>query len=358
MPIALSSRARDAGLALGFAVLVVGATLANARLHGASITPLELAPLLAGCAALAVRRRHPVAVAAVTLAASAVHYATVEPDGPILLTFVVALYTVAAQGHLRAAVVLGGTALAATAYGEFATPVRHVGDAGLAMLAGWLVASIALGRARRTHVAYLHEAERRAATEERLRIARELHDTLGHHLSLITVQAGAALHRPDEQTSLRALTVIKQSSRDTLGELRSTLGVLRGDRPAPPGLATVDTLVEQARATGLTVTIEVDGERTELPPELDLTAYRLVQEALTNVRRHADASTATVRIHYARRELRVEVIDDGRGGTADPGHGIRGMSERVRLLGGDLSAGGRAGGGYRVSARLPAGALG
>lgn len=358
MPIGLFPRARDAGLALGITAIVVGGTLVHVAADDSPgrLTLWSWALLLVACAALVVRRRYPVAVAVTTLVASGLYYPFVGPDGPIVVTFVVALYTLAACGRVLVAAGLGLVALAATAYGEYLSPVQHVGNAGLAMLTGWLVASIALGRARRTHLAYLREAEQRAATEERLRIARELHDVLGHNLSLINVQAGAALHRPDAETSRAALEVIKRSSKDTLRELRSTLGVLRGASAPAPGLATLDELAEQARATGLTVVTEVDGERKPLPPELDLTAYRLVQEALTNVRRHSGASTATVRISYTSRDLRVEVTDDGRGGRAQPGHGMRGMNERVRALGGDLTAGGQAGGGFRVSARLPQGA--
>ncbi|PXY31061.1 sensor histidine kinase [Prauserella muralis] len=362
LSVGLSTRVRDVLLALSVAVGVAGVTLLQARLGDTpgSFSVWSWALLLGVPATLVVRRRFPAAVAVATLAGSALYYTLVGPDGPIVVAFVVALYSLAAIRPLAVAVVIGAVALAATAYGEAISPRPHLDTPGLLLLGGWIVASVALGRARRAHVAYLREAEERAATEERLRIARELHDVLGHNLSLINVQASAALHRLDADPGQagRALTVVKEASRDTLRELRGTLGVLRRDEAArPPGLAHLDRLIEQARATGLTVVTEVDGEPPRLAPDTDLAAYRLVQEALTNVRKHAGASTATVRIRYTRRELRVEVTDDGAGGGPMPaGNGIKGMSERVRALGGDLSAGSSADGGFRVSARLPQGA--
>ncbi|MFC4002032.1 sensor histidine kinase [Prauserella oleivorans] len=360
MPIALSTRTRDVGVAVLVAAAVVGGALYQGRYGDRPGMPDGWSwLLLVGTPAMLLcRRRFPVAVAAATLIATGVYYATAAIDGPLVLPFVVALYTAAAHGRTTQAAALAVLAIGGVALGEFAGDRRHIDDAAVLMLAGWLVASIALGRARRTHLAYLHEAEQRAATEERLRIARELHDVLGHNLSLINVQAGAALHRIDADPGQArgALDAIKTASRDTLREFRATLGVLRQVDARRPGLDQLDTLIEQARAGGLSVVTEVDGERRPLAPETDLTAYRLVQEALTNVRRHADARTATVRIRYAPRELRVEVADDGRGGAVEPGNGIRGMSERVRALGGDLSAGGQAGGGFRVVARLPQGA--
>ncbi|MEU6643158.1 sensor histidine kinase [Saccharomonospora sp. NPDC046836] len=356
MSIGLSSRARDAGLVLGVGVVVVAGTAVQPGAAGLS-SVWSWVLVVGACAALAVRRRYPVTVAATTLLSCVLAYGVVGADGPILLTFVVALYAVAARGRTVVAAALLLLALGAVVLGETASPQRHIDDPGLLMLTGWLVASIGLGRARHTQLAYAREAEQRAATEERLRIARELHDALGHNLSLINVQAAAALHRLDQnpEQAGTALGAIKQASKESLRELRSTLGVLREVDAQLPGLAHLDTLVEQARAGGLAVVTEVAGERRELAPETDLTAYRLVQEALTNVRRHAGARRATVRIRYKPKELRVEVIDDGKGGQAEAGYGIAGMSERVRALGGDFTTHSQAGGGFRVSARLPQG---
>jgi signal transduction histidine kinase len=214
------------------------------------------------------------------------------------------------------------------------------------------------------------EQSRRQASEERLRIARELHDVLGHHLSLINMRAGVALHLLDTQPPERApeqardaFAAIKQASAEALREVRGVLAALRpADESAPrsptPGLAELDALVEQARAAGLPVTLRLDGLPAQLPAEVDRAAYRIVQEALTNVRRHAGPSaTATVCIGWSPEALAVRVDDDGAGpaatAPAEPGNGIPGMRERAAALGGELSAGGRAGGGFRVDATLP-----
>jgi signal transduction histidine kinase len=374
----LPVRGRAADLAM--AVLVVAVVALSALLRFPSVggfRPLDALLIFIACAALLVRRRYPVAVAVVTLATCGVYYALSTFDGPLLLTFAIALFTVAAEGHTAVALLLAVVAMLMVGYGEVGGDVRHLDDTSLYLLAGWLVAAIAIGGLVRNRRAYLREAEqrmlaadrekeeeaRRRASEERLRIARELHDVLGHHISLINVQAGAALHRldadPDQAAS--ALTSIKQASKDALRDLRATLGVLRQvDEAAPtepaPSLVRLDALVEQAGATGLAVRTEVDGEVRPLPPEVDLAGYRIVQEALTNVTRHADARTAFVRIRYSDHDVRVEIDDDGVGAAGRKthrGNGIRGMDERARALGGELAAGARPTGGFRVHARLP-----
>ncbi|MBQ1014032.1 sensor histidine kinase, partial [Micromonospora sp. M51] len=201
------------------------------------------------------------------------------------------------------------------------------------------------------------EAARRRATEERLRIARELHDVLGHHLSLINVQASAALHRPDPARSEQALTAIKQASKETLHELRATLGVLReegaGAAVPAPGLSRLDDLVRTAGRPELEIRTEL-AETRPLPPEVDLAVYRIVQEALTNVARHAGATTAVVRVRPDHDDVLVEVEDDGTSQPGTPGSGISGMRERARALGGSLTTGSQPDGGFRVCARLPA----
>jgi signal transduction histidine kinase len=206
------------------------------------------------------------------------------------------------------------------------------------------------------------EEDRRRAGEERMRIARELHDVLAHNISLINVQAGVALHLMDEQPgqSRSALEAIKQASNDALHELRSVLDILRqgGDAPRSPtsGLDSLDGLVANAAAAGLEVRIRVEGTPRALPAGVDLAAFRIVQEALTNVTRHAGPATATVLVAYGDDGLTVQVDDDGKGvGSAGgrSGNGIRGMRERAAALGGELFTGPRAGGGFRVSAHLP-----
>jgi signal transduction histidine kinase len=206
------------------------------------------------------------------------------------------------------------------------------------------------------------EARRRAG-EERLRIARELHDVLAHNISLINVQAGVALHLMDEQPgqSRSALVAIKQASNDALEELRSVLDVLRQGEEQPPrapasDLAHLNSLVAGVSATGLEVRTRVEGTPRPLPAGVDLAAFRIVQEALTNLTRHAGPASATVLVGYGSEELTAQVDDDGRGPAsngAGQGNGIRGMRERAAALGGELAAGPRPGGGFRVRARLP-----
>jgi signal transduction histidine kinase len=210
------------------------------------------------------------------------------------------------------------------------------------------------------------EKARQAVIQERLRIARELHDVLAHNISLINVQAGVALHLMDEQPgqSRSALIAIKQASNDALRELRSVLDILRQGAEAPrsptSGLESLDGLVANAQAAGQAVRTRVAGTPRPLPAGVDLAAFRIVQEALTNVTRHAGKATATVLVGYGDGELTVQVDDDGRGpsgsGALEPeggGNGIRGMRERAAALDGELEVGPRPGGGFRVAARLP-----
>ncbi|MDX5460293.1 sensor histidine kinase [Micromonospora tulbaghiae] len=338
-------------------------------------TTAELVALLAvvaSSAALYLRRRYPVTVGAVALAAVAAYGALLHRPGPIMLVFVVALYTVVDEGHLAVAVGLGLASVVSFAVADSYTRTGVSGNGATLLHAGWLVAVIVgVTRNRRAYLAEVQarvlaaeqrkeEEARHRATEERLRIARELHDLLGHHLSLISVQASAALHRPDPERSAEALAVIKQTSRETLRELRAALGVLRQEGTTPshpaPGLDRLDELVTTAGRRGLTVRTKVT-ETGPLPPEVDLSAYRIVQEALTNVSRHAGASTAVVRVVPDGDEVLVEVADDGAGPTgppdAPPGNGILGMGERARALGGSLTTGPGPDGGFLVRARLP-----
>jgi signal transduction histidine kinase len=201
---------------------------------------------------------------------------------------------------------------------------------------------------------------RSAVTDERARIARELHDVIAHSLSVIVIQAAAERRVLGEEhaATKEVLGSIEHTGRQALVELRRLLGVIRksDDRPAlrpQPTLEHLDELLEQVREAGLTVQLQTQGERVPLPPGVDLSAYRIVQEALTNVLKHADASHAEVLVCYHPSELDLEVIDDGHGPTDGPGgHGLVGMRERVALYGGILEAGRRDGGGYRLHARL------
>jgi len=206
------------------------------------------------------------------------------------------------------------------------------------------------------------EAAQRRAMEERLRIARELHDSLTHSISVICVQAGVAVHlaRKRGEEAPPALLAIQEASADAARELRTTLSALRDqDNGECSGLGQLHNLVARARAAGLPVTVTVTGEERALPPEVDQAAYRIVQEALTNVSRHADGACASVQLHYTPDALSVQVDDDGAGTPADAGPrpagglGLIGMRERVTALGGRLHAGPRDGGGFGVRAEFP-----
>ena len=201
-----------------------------------------------------------------------------------------------------------------------------------------------------------------AVREERIRIARELHDVVAHSLSMISVQSTAAAHVIDDKPAeaRRALTAISDASHSALDEMRRLLGVLRDDgydasRVPAPGLADLEPLLEQVRAAGPEVETSTKGEPVELPPGLDLTAYRIVQESLTNVVKHAKADRVTLTLTYAPDDLVIEVVDDGRARQTNGrrGLGIEGMRERAAMFGGALEAGPVPAGGYRVEARLP-----
>lgn len=207
------------------------------------------------------------------------------------------------------------------------------------------------------------EAARRRAVEERLHIARELHDSLTHSISVIQVQAGVAVHlaRKRGEDAPPALLAIQEAGADAVRELRATLDVLRSEEYADgSGLGQLDGLVARARAAGLPVTLTVTGAEQPLAPEADQAAYRIVQEALTNVSRHAGDSCATVHLHYTAETISIQVDNDGQGavtgsGTRPSGRGLGlvGMRERVSALGGRLQAGPQDGGGFRVHAELP-----
>jgi signal transduction histidine kinase len=210
------------------------------------------------------------------------------------------------------------------------------------------------------------EAAQRKAMEERLRIARELHDSLTHSISVIQLQAGVAVHlaRKHGEDASPALLAIQEASTDAVRELRETLGALRSEEDTDgSGLSQLDSLVARAQAAGLPVTVSVTGAKRPLPPEADQAAYRIVQEALTNVSRHASQACASIHLHYAPDALSIQVDDDGKGActstaTGAPasgrGLGLVGMRERVAALGGWLQAGPRDEGGFQVRAELPA----
>jgi signal transduction histidine kinase len=368
-------RAVDAWLAAGVAAFGVVGTLGAGGNQPDARPPdaLAWALLLLAAASLPLRRRHPVAVLAVTAAATLTWLLAGYPWGPAFLPLSVAVYTLAAAAPrgrfplLAAAVAaLLAAAVAVGASDADGEPLREelprVLLAWMALLllplwVGWAV------RARRERDA---EQRRRRDDQQRLAVARELHDVVSHSIAMINFRAGVALHVLDRRPgqAREALEAIRDASDGAMQELRATLGVLRhaGDGDAPrapaPGLARLDALAAGMARAGRRVEVLVDGEPAALPPAVDLAAYRVVQESLTNVVRHAGPAAATVRVAYRPTELVVEVSDDGArpaGGANGGGHGIAGMRERVEALGGELDAGPVPAGGFRVRARLPIG---
>ncbi|WP_238015685.1 histidine kinase [Dactylosporangium sp. AC04546] len=413
---------RDAALAVAVALVALagGVAAPPARLPfdaGAALL------LLGGALPLTLRARFPRPVLVVAAACLVGYLVAGYPGVAPAVPAMVALYTVVRAGHR---VTAGATIAAILVLGFAGELLRSAGDPPpdlfqrWFLLIGWMVAASVLGEVFRQHRAYLDEVEQRAADaertreetarrradEERIRIARELHDSLTHSISIIKVQAGVAVHlarRRDEPVPA-ALVAIQQASGDAMRELRDTLEVLRGDAPES-GLARLDALVDGARRAGLPVTVHVDGEPRALPGPVDGAAYRIVQEALTNVSRHAGAATAAVHLGYGEETLTVRVDDTGHGtaargvagsgvpgggvagsvvlgdgvvgrgtagsggagsggaGSGDAGRGdaasprrglgLTGMHERVAALGGSLHAGPRPEGGFTVSATLP-----
>jgi signal transduction histidine kinase len=360
---------------------------------------LAVVLVVTGTVALLARRRWPLAVLAVTVAVSLAYSARTYPQGPSGLPVYAALYTVVVLVERRRLVWLAVAAVAVIAaasevflYGDSQFDGEPVYVAISVVAVGWLAEAV---RARRAYVAELRdravraertreEEARRRVHEERMRIARELHDVVSHTIGVISVQAGVAAHllrrRPDK--AAESLDAIRQASDEALGELHAMLGVLRdGDdgrlplAPAP-GLDQLDALVAQAGGAGVAVRVSVRGAPRRLPAAVDLAAYRVVQESLTNVVRHAGASRAEVTVTHGDSGVVVEVVDDGRGAAADgehgsesasgrrpgdpdrqdrrsAGQGIVGMRERARALGGTLEAGPCPDGGFRVLATLP-----
>lgn len=311
--------------------------------------------LLAGPAALLARERRPHLVAATCFAATALFLARGHAYGPVFLAPIVALFVAGLTARRAATWAVGGAGVLGLLVAEAVE--GDVEWLHLALGAAWLAAVLAVAEVVRVRRDQAAARTRSAAEEQRLRIARELHDVLAHDISMINVQAGVALHLIDEQPeqARTALANIKEASRDALQELRSALELLRGDGAAPlapaPRLADLGALADGVRAGGLDVVLEVPPV-PPLPAAVELAAYRIVQEALTNATRHAAASRVVVRVSFGD-EVAVEVTDDGEGGAAAPGSGIRGMQDRAAGLGGSASAGPLPGGGFRVSARLP-----
>src|SRR5438874_341938 len=329
---------------------------------------------------LAVRRRIPAvtlltAAGALVLGAFLVSHSKGLPIG-VFLAILLAFYSVGAHCDDRRSPLVAAVAVTAIAAAALAGPGTF--SAGGTRPSAWLAFAIAwlVGRdlrRRRLRVVELEdravqlEREREeqtqlAVAEERGRIARELHDVIAHAVSVIVVQAQAGPHlMGDPQRVVGVFRAIESSGRDALVELRRLLGILRSDDQQlaigpQPGLSSLQSLVEQVRTSGLPVELRIEGDPVHLPAGIDLSAYRIVQEALTNVVKHTEDAAAEVVIRYQAHALELDVVDDGRGQAKSrngSGHGLIGMRERVALYGGTLEAGTRDGGGYAVRARLP-----
>ncbi|GAA3197793.1 sensor histidine kinase [Dactylosporangium siamense] len=329
---------------------------------------IAVALLAAGPLLLYAWHRAPGAVLAGNFAATAAYYTLNYRFGPAALSLAVATVVTVAAGRRRTAWLV--TALGLPAYllvsavvGRQETP----GPVAVVAIAAVLCLLLAAGEAVRVTEERRAEArragvaeQRRRVSEERLRVARDLHDVLAHHVSLVNVQANVALRLfdRDPEQARASVAAIKEVSRETLDDLRAALAVLRQDTEVPrrpsAGLGQLDELLARSDEAGLRVTKTVDGPPRQLPTAVDLAAYRIVQEAVTNVRRHSAAGTATLRIAYDDEAVAVTVLDEGpANGPAGDGDGIAGMRERAAGLHGSFEAGRQSGGGFRVHARLP-----
>jgi len=369
----------DAVLGTVFTAVSLIGVLRTADASVGYADPDALGVLLAlGCGLPYFFRRYAPVVSTLTAATFLVVLAVLDyPSGAQSQMLLVAVYSLGshAEGARRlvgfAGVELGVAVVAVVGIPDSST--TNIVLAGASYAAAYFFGSAM--RNRRLYQAQLEEraeilarehdeAAKRAVADERLRIAQELHDVVAHSMGVIAVQAGVGAHviDSDPAEAKRSLDAISVTSRTTLTEIRRLLGVLRADGDAAyapaPGLADLPALVADVGSAGVAVDVVVDGTPGDLPPGVDLTAYRIVQEALTNVLKHAGPAHVTVTVGYAPDAVTLEVVDDGRGTNGRDtagGHGIVGMRERVGVYGGSLEVGPRLGGGFRVAARLPLG---
>ena len=394
---------QDVALALFITVMQVQGTVARVAAEGAprpltDLGNLGYVLLVVSGLAVAFRRRWPVPVFLITALASLVYYGLDFPDGPGWLGLFVALYTLAAYGDGRRSLVIAGAGTGVLAAGWLlaARGIQpHAAIGWVFFRIGASVGSVALGESVRSRRVIAAEAQERAelaertreeeararVDAERLRIAREVHDTVAHAIAIINVQSGVTAHVLDKrpEQAREALQAIEQTSARALREMRAILGVLRDDgdgRMPRPGLGQIDELTAKARDAGLDVTLEATPPAAPLPSAVGSAAYRILQESITNVIRHAGPTRVTVALTSGTDVLEIRVTDEGpraapgddpagphrpaqhaagngAAGPDGPGRGILGMRERCQLLGGELDARPTAGGGFEVTARLP-----
>jgi signal transduction histidine kinase len=362
-------RQRPSLVDLGLFVLVLVPSLGVATRHphpalGAALAGAQTVPLL-------FRRQRPVAV--VTVVAALAVAMIVLGVWLLPLQLAIALYTLAAAPARRATWTVGPASIIAIAL-AIAIAGNHPEFGDLASRVVFLVAAWLFGDSLGSRRRYVREIEekaerlererdseaRRVVAEEQARIARELHDVVAHALSVIVVQAGAAdeVFKIDPMGVEAPIRAIDTAARAALADLRRVLGILQRDAAyePQPGLERIDGLISQVRATGLHVELEIEGVQQPVPVTVDLSAYRIIQEALTNTIKHAEAEHARVSIRYGH-DLQLEIRDDGRGARNGhrAGHGLTGMRQRAAMLGGSVEAKSSPSGGYRVTARLPLG---
>jgi signal transduction histidine kinase len=359
---------------IAIAVVAAAALVADGVRRGeASIGVGDVVLAAVTAAPLIWRSRAPLTVLLLVMAGVIACLAAFEPAGVAVFVVMIALYTVAELGGRRRSLAVGaGTVVVLVAVIVAFQSGGAIGPEDwlrLVLAAGALVvgdtvrsrralAAAALERVAREARDREQEGRRRVAGE-RLRIARELHDTLAHALVAINVRAGVAVHLAEAGGDPQALTEIKDLSAEALGDLRATLSLLRDEQDAAPtspalDLAAVSALVERAKTAGVDVSADVSLNGTTIPSPIGQAGFRIVQEAVTNILRHAGASSASVRVVSIGDALEIDVTDDGHGGAAGAeGHGLRGMAERAVALGGEVAAGPGPAGGWRVHARLP-----
>ena len=374
-------RTFDVVLATVVAAAIVAATVGIETDRGErSFDALAVVLIVVAAGVLALRRRVPMVVLFVITTALALYGLRDYPGGPIYFTWIGAVFavSVSARGPVKVwvpAAVSTGLILVTGLYSAGLVAALFVSWAAGALLLGGSIrgrrAERAVMEERARHLAETREEEaRRRVAEERVRIARDLHDSVAHSLTGISVQAGVGARVLDDrpEDARASLLAIKHASGEALADLRATLRMLRSDEAAPrqpiAGLDRLPSLIESSRAAGLPVEVVIEGGPRPLPPAVDAAAFRIVQESLTNVIRHAGPAHATVAVRHHEGGVEIEVTDDGRGAVASNGgaegrtgggggHGLAGMRERASLLGGEFYAGTRRSGGYHVRARLP-----
>ncbi|WP_090929112.1 sensor histidine kinase [Nonomuraea jiangxiensis] len=368
----MDTRKVDALVAVGALAGIVAGTYGNLSWTGTFERQLDSWGLLlitVSSLSLAFRRTAPLTAGTVAAICGTIYYAAHYPGVFATAPVLAAVYTLAVQGRRKAAIWLSA-GLAVAVYGLMALSAQDPAAGNwMGMLSGWLVAMVVVGEVVKNRRAYLRAVEQRAeeaertreeaalrrAGEERLWIAQELHDSLTHSISVVNVQAAVAMELFDRhpERAREAVAAIRESGHEAMRELRATLGVLRQVGQEGTGLAELPGLVSRAEGAGLRVERAVTGTPYPLPPEVDRAAYRIAQEALTNVLRHAGAASVTLALEYDPTKVILRVENDGEVGPAEPGMGLIGMRERAVAVGGSLTAGPHESGGFAVRAELP-----